>query len=112
MNQDAIWYGGSLGRGHIVLDGDTAPPKTGQSSPIFVPMSIVWPNGWVDQDATWYEGRPRPRRHCVMGNQLPTERGTAALHFRPMSIAAKRSSISANAELLSCMPIDVSHHEE
>ena len=31
---------------------------------------------------------------------LPTERGTAAPTFRPMSIVAKRSPISATAELL------------
>jgi len=30
----------------------------------------------------------------------PTERGTVVPHFRPMSIVAKRSSISATAELL------------
>ena len=30
----------------------------------------------------------------------PTERGTAAPSFRPMSIVAKRSPISATAELL------------
>ena len=36
-----------------------------------------------------------------MGTQLPrTERGTADPTFRPMSVAAKRSPISATAELL------------
>jgi len=35
-----------------------------------------------------------------MGNQLPMETGTAAPTFRPMSIVAKRSPISATAELL------------
>jgi len=42
-----------LGRGHIVLDGDPAPPSPkGHSSPIFIPY-LLWPNGWMDQDATW-----------------------------------------------------------
>jgi len=30
-----------LGPGHIVLDGDPAPPVKGHSSPLFLPMSIV-----------------------------------------------------------------------
>jgi len=40
------------GPGHIVLDGDPAPPK-GYRPPIFVPC-LLWPNGWMNQDATWY----------------------------------------------------------
>ena len=65
-------------------------------------VGVLWPNGWMDQDATWYAARPRPRRHCVrLEHSSPTERGTAApLTFRPMSIVAKRSPISATAELL------------
>jgi len=52
-----------LGPGHIVLDGDPAPPPQ-HSPPIFGPYPLR-PNGCIDQDATWYGGRPRPRRHCV-----------------------------------------------
>jgi len=52
-----------LGPGHIVLDGDPAPPK-GSQSPIFGPC-LLWPNGWIDQDATWYGCRSQPRPHCV-----------------------------------------------
>ena len=48
-----------LDPGHIVLDGDPAPPKRG-TAPNFRPMS-VWPNGWMDQDATWYGGKRRLR---------------------------------------------------
>jgi len=41
-----------LDPGHIVLDGDPAPPaKTGTAPPIFGPF-LFWPNGWMDQDAT------------------------------------------------------------
>jgi len=54
-----------LSLGHIVLDGDPAPPpKKGHSPPNSRPMSL-WPNGWMHQDTTWYGGRPRPRQHCV-----------------------------------------------
>ena len=55
-----------LGPGHIVLDGDRAPPpqlpvpQKGGRAPIFGPF-LLWPNGWMHQDATWYGGRPRPR---------------------------------------------------
>jgi len=55
----------SLDPGHIVLDGDPAPPpQRGAKPPIFGPY-LLWRNGWMDQDATWYGGRTRPRRLCV-----------------------------------------------
>jgi len=64
-------------------------------------VGVLWPNGWMDQDATWYEydivldGHPAP----------PTaKRSTAAPAFRPTSIVAKRSPISATAELLFSEP--------
>ena len=46
-----------LGPGHIVLDGDPAPPPkrgTVVSPPkkSIVPR-LLWPNGWMDQEATW-----------------------------------------------------------
>ena len=69
-------------------------------------VGLLWPNGCVDQDATWNGGRPWPRRHCVTwGPSSRQERDRVALHFlpmslRPMSIVAKRSPISATAELL------------
>jgi len=56
--------------GHIVLDGDPAPPHgKGHSSPHFRNLHrlcicinhgpcLLWPNGWMDQDSTWYGGRP------------------------------------------------------
>ena len=56
----------------------------------------------MDQDAIWYGGRTQPRRHCIqLETSSPTERGTATPTFRPVSIVvAKRSPISATAELL------------
>jgi len=39
--------------GHIVLDGEPAPPPIGAQPPIFGPC-LLWPNGGIDQDATWY----------------------------------------------------------
>jgi len=55
-----------LGPGHIVLDGDPAPPfQRGTAPPPISGPCLLWPNGWMDQDATWYGGRPRPRPNCV-----------------------------------------------
>jgi len=66
-------------------------------------VGVLWPNGCTDQDATWYRGRPRPRRHCVRWRpSSPSPKGAQQQPptFRSMSIVAKRSPISATAELL------------
>ena len=42
-----------LSPGHIVSDGDPAPPpQKGAEPPISSPY-LLWQNGWMDQDATW-----------------------------------------------------------
>ena len=71
-----------LGPGHIVLDGDPAPPPQRGTAPIFGPY-LLWRNGWMDQDATWYGGRPRPKRHCVRwGPSFPSaKKGQSPLPF-------------------------------
>jgi len=77
-----------LGPGHIVIDGDPAPPK-GHSPPNFRPCPL-WPNGWMYQDATWYRGRRRPRRYCVRWeSSSPSQKRGTAPNFWPMSIVAK-----------------------
>jgi len=85
-----------LGPGHIVLDGDQAPPpqKRRQRPPIFGPF-LLWPNSWMHQDATWYGGRPQPSYIVLHGDTAspaPKKGGTAprAPDFRPMSVVAKR----------------------
>ena len=83
-----------LGSGHIVLDGDPAPPRRGHSNPLtFRPISILWPNGWMHQDATWYGGRPWSRPHCVgFGPSSPPSKGHSSPPppvFQPKSIVAK-----------------------
>jgi len=45
--QTVGWIKMKLGTGHIVLDGDPAPPKRGTVPPIFGPC-LLWPNGWMD----------------------------------------------------------------
>ena len=56
----------------------------------------------MDQDATWYGVGLGPGDIVLGGDPAPpvTERGTAAPTFQPMSIVAKRSPISATAEIL------------
>jgi len=51
MDQDETSHAGRPWPGHIVLDGDSAPPKRGTASPVFGPC-LLWPNDWMDQDAT------------------------------------------------------------
>ena len=40
-DQDATWYGGRPRPGHIVLDGDRAPPQRRGTASNFRPMSVV-----------------------------------------------------------------------
>jgi len=82
-----------LGPGHIVLDGDPAPPtpKGHSPLPIFGPY-VFRPNGCMDQDVTWYGARPRPRRLCVRWGPRSSspKGGRSPPNFRPISIVAKR----------------------
>ena len=70
------------GPGHIVLDGDPAPPPTkGHRSPIFG-LYLLRPNGWMDHDGTWQGGRPQPRRLRVRwGPSTPPPKGGGAPQF-------------------------------
>jgi len=80
-----------LGPGHIVLDGDPAPPKRGTAtSPPTFGHCLLWSNGWMNRDATWKGGRPRPRRHCVRwGPSSPIKGAQQPPNFRPTSVVAK-----------------------
>ena len=76
--QTAGWIklplGMEVGRspGHVVLDGNPAPPRNGPSSPLptFDPC-LLWPNGWMNQDATSYGDKPWPRPRCVRWERPP-----------------------------------------
>jgi len=90
-----------LGPGHIVLDGDPAPPKGAQPPDFW--LCPLWPNF-----RTISHGKPRPRRHCVRwGQPSPPKKGSHIPNFRPLSIVAKRSPISATADLLLFMNVPV-----
>jgi len=88
-----------FGPGNIVLDRDPAPPKKGTAPPLSVHVLLL-SNGWMDQDATWYGVDLCPGHIVSDGAQLPRKMAQQPPSFRPMSIVAKRSPISATAELL------------
>jgi len=70
-------------------------------------VGVLWPNDWMDQDATWFRGRPRPGDIVLDGYPAPPPPGLWSPTFRPMSIVAKRSPISATAELVyTCILMD------
>jgi len=93
-----------LCHGHIVLDRDPASPKRGTAPPIIGPC-LLWPNGWMDQDPLGRELSLGPGDIVLDGDPAPTKKGEARQlpHFRPVSIVAKRSPISATAELSLCL---------
>ena len=95
-----------LGPGESMLDGDLGPPNKGTAPPpTFRPVSILWPNGWMDHDDAWYGDRPQSRPHCIRWELVPScpSKGTQQPPLRPMSIVVKRSHISATAERLLCI---------
>ena len=90
-----------LSPGHIVLDGDPAlAHRKGHITPNFSPhVNCDQTAGWIKMPLGTEVGLG-PGHIALDGDIAPPERGTAAPTFRPTSIAAKRSPISATAELL------------
>jgi len=80
-----------LGLGHIVLDGDPAPPpqKGGTAPPQFsAPVYCVQTAGWIKVPLGTKVGLS-PGYIVLDGDPAPPKRGTA-LNFRLVSIVAKR----------------------
>jgi len=90
-----------LGPGDIVLDGDPAPPKKkGHNPRIFSPVCCGTTGCIKIPLGTEVALGPG---HILLDGDPALPKGaqrTAAPSFRPMSIVAKRSPISAAAELL------------
>ena len=74
MDQDETWNAGRPRLGHILLDGDPAPPKKRAQPPNFR-LCLLWPNVWMNQDTSWYGGRPWPRPRCVKWGPGSPEKG-------------------------------------
>jgi len=79
MDQDETWQAGGLDRGHIVLDGDAAPPPQKESEPQFLAhICCGQMAGWINM--------PLGREVCLSPSnvldgdpaRLLRKRGTAA----------------------------------
>jgi len=81
-----------LGLGHIVLDGDPAPPKKGHSPHFSAHVYCGQTAGWIKMPLGTKVGLGPGHNVCYMGIQ--------PANFRRLSIVAKRSPISAAAEHL------------
>jgi len=70
-----------LGPGHIVLDGDTAPPPQRGTAPSNFRPSVV--AKWLDGSRCHLVGgRPRPKRHCVRWEpSSPPQKGDRFTQF-------------------------------
>ena len=91
-----------LGPGDFVLNGNPAPPEKGHSRQFSAHVYCGQTAGWIKMPLGTEAGLGSG--HIVLdGAQLPlpppSKKGHAP-NFRPMSIVAKRSAISATAELL------------
>ena len=87
-----------VGLGHIVLDGDPAPPPKGAQSPFSAHVRCGQTAARIKMPLGTEVGLGPG--HCVRWGPSPTpERGTIR-PFRPRSIVAKRSPMSANADHL------------
>ena len=89
-----------FGPGDVVLDGDpAASPSKRCTAPSFRSMSCG--------QTVWHRSRPRPRPHSVRRDPVTFCKGAQQPPLRRTSIVAKRSPISATAELL----LIFGHHE-
>jgi len=107
-----LWPTGGLGGmvglspGNFVLDTDQAPPPRAQPPPKKKSAHVCCGQtaGWIKVPLGTKVGLGSG--HILLhGDPAPPKRGTAP-NFRPMSIVAKRSPMSATAELSSAMMSD------
>jgi len=92
-----------LGSGHIVLDGDSAPPERETGAPS-AHVYFGQTTGWIKMlFRTEYGGRHRPMPRCVRweSNLTPKKGHSSPPKFRSISVVAKRSPTSAIAEHMS-----------
>ena len=93
ISEDEAWYGGRPRPGDIVLDGDPAPPK-GHRPQFSAHVCCGHTPGWTKMPL---------RTEVGLGPGDILLHGDPARpppNFRFMSVVAKRSPISATAELL------------
>ena len=89
--------------------GTQLPPEKGNSLPqFFAHVCCGQTAGWI-KIRLGMEAGLGPGYIVLDVDPAPLERGTASPSFRPMSIAAKRSPISAAAEHLLKISINVQY---
>jgi len=102
MDEDATWYGSRpRPRQHCARRGPSSSRERGTAAqpPLFGPC-LLWPIDWMDQDAMplGTEVGLGPADDIVRWGSASQKGHTP--NFRPVSMLAKRSPISATAELL------------
>jgi len=98
-----------LGPGHIVLDGDPAPPaKKGHSPHFSAHVYCVQMAGWIKMPLGTKVGFG-PGHTVLHGDPAPSppQKKGHTPNFRPMSSVAKRSPILATAEHLLWPPYGI-----
>jgi len=98
MDNNVTWYGGKLGTGDFVLDGDPAPPPEKTTQPATQFSAHVY----CGQAARWTKAPLGTEVDLGPGHSLldgdpapPHESGTAGpSSFRPMSIVATVAHLS------------------
>jgi len=103
--QTAGWIKMTLGMmvglspGNTVLDADPPPPPKGHSPLISAHVCCGQTAGWIKMPISTNIGLG-PGRIVTWGLRSPSQNGHSPPNFWPMSIVAKRSLISATADLL------------
>jgi len=105
-----------LSPGHIVLNGDPAPPKGAQSAQFSAHVHCGQTAGWINMPLDMEVGLG-PGDFVLDGNPVPPPKeGTASPkrvtppNFRPMFVVAKRLPISATADLLFVLTCELKDH--
>ena len=88
MDQDATWCGG-LGRGHIALDGDPAPPPKGHSPQFSANVCCGQTAGGIKMPLGTEVGLG-PGDIVLGGDRAPHNKGHSTPTFPPISVVAKR----------------------
>ena len=94
-DQDETWHAGRLGPGHIVLEGDPAPPLSKGNSPQFsTHICCGQMAAWIKMSLGMEVGLG-PSDFVLDGTQFPLPKKVAEPpNFRPMSIVGKRLYVS------------------
>ena len=93
---------------YCVRRGPSSPSPKGAQPPIFGPY-LLSANGWWIKVPLGMEVGVGPCNFVLDGDPAPPRQSAALSTFRPTSIVAKRSPISATAELLLLTVVD-SHY--